>query len=85
MASEQALDTKLAGFPFPPVVTPAAKALIQANQALANLIAEQARSSSLTQLRSFNPRIGAASATVQTEMNLLRRALDTPPTVNQEP
>jgi hypothetical protein len=85
VAAEHALDTRLAGFPFPPAVVPTAKALVQAYQALATLISEQARSSSLTQLRSFNPRVEAASAAVQTEMNLTRKALDTPPTANQEP
>jgi hypothetical protein len=85
LASEHALDSKLASFPFPPAVAPAAGALVRANQALATLTAEQARSPSLTQLRSFNARVGAASAAVQTEMNLTRKALDTPPTANQEP
>jgi len=51
----------------------------------ANLTAEQARSSSLTQLRSFNHRVEVASAAVQTEMKLTLKALDTPPTVKQEP
>jgi hypothetical protein len=54
VASEHALDVRLAGFPFPPAVAPAANALVQAGQALVKLIAEQARSSTLTQLRSFN-------------------------------
>jgi hypothetical protein len=85
VTSEQALGTKLAAFPFPPAAAPTANALAQANQALAKLTAEQARSSSLTQLRSFNQRVEAASAAVQTEMTLTRKALDTPPTANQEP
>jgi hypothetical protein len=85
VAAEHALDTKLAGFPFPPAVARTAKALIQANQALAALTAEQARSSSLTQLRSFNPRVEVASAAVQREMTLVRYALAVPPTANQEP
>jgi hypothetical protein len=60
-------------------------ALVQANQALATLIAEQARSSSLRQLRSFNHRVQVADAAVQTDMKLLRKALATPITANQEP
>lgn len=85
VTSENAFGTSLARFPFPPTVAPMAKALIQANQARAKLTAEQARSSSLPQLRSFNHRVKAASAAVQTDMNLVRKALDSPPTPNQEP
>jgi hypothetical protein len=60
-------------------ITPIAKALIQAGQARATLTAEQARSSSLTKLRSFNHRVQVASAAVRAEMTLLRKALDAPP------
>jgi hypothetical protein len=70
---------------FTPQITVVADALVQANQALAKLAFEQARSSSLTQLRSFNPRVDVASAAVQTEMKLLRKAVAAPLTVNQEP
>jgi hypothetical protein len=63
---------------FTPQMTVIAGALVQANQAFAKLLAEQARSSSLTQLRSFNPRADAASAAVQTEMKLLRKAVVAP-------
>jgi hypothetical protein len=79
VTSERAFDTSLAGMAFPPAITPIAKALVQANQALATLIAEQAGSSSLTQLRSFNHRVKVASAAVQTELKLIRQALDSPP------
>jgi hypothetical protein len=85
VASAQALDARLSAFPFPPAVAPAAKALIQANQALAALTAEQARSSSFTQLRSFDPRVQAASAAVRAEMARVRKALAIAPTVSQEP
>jgi hypothetical protein len=76
VTSEHAFDTSLAGIAFPPAIAPIARALIQANQALATLIAEQADSSSLTQLRSFNHRVQVASAAVQAEMKLIRKALD---------
>ncbi len=75
----------LAAVTFTPQTTVMADALIQANQALAKLTAEQARSSSLRQLRSFNHRIQVADAAVQTDMKLLREALATPPTASQEP
>jgi hypothetical protein len=85
MTSEQALDARLASFPFPPAVSPVVKALIQANQARVKLTAEQARSSSLAQLRSFNQQINVASAAVQVKMKLLREALDSRPTADLEP
>jgi hypothetical protein len=79
VASERAFDASLAGIEFPSVITPIAQALIRANQARANLIAKQARSTSLKRLRSFNHRVQAASAAVQTEMNLILKAIDAPP------
>jgi hypothetical protein len=63
---------------FTPQMTVIANALVQANRALAKLTAEQARSSSLTQLQSFNPRVDVASAAVQTEMKLLHQAVAAP-------
>jgi len=77
--SEHAFDTNLAAITFPPAMAPIAKALVQANQARAKLTAEQAQSSSLTQLRSFNHQVQLASAAVQTEMKFIRKALDSPP------
>jgi hypothetical protein len=79
VTSEHTFDTSLAGIAFPPAIAPIAQALVQANRALAKLTAEQADSSSLTQLRSFNHRAHVASAAVQTEMKLIRKALDSPP------
>ncbi len=63
-----------------PQMTVIADAVIRADQALAKLTAEQARSSSLTQLWSFNTRVGAARTAVQTEMKLLGKAVATPVT-----
>jgi hypothetical protein len=85
VTTAKAFDTSLARFPFPPAVAPAAKALIRAIDARVKLTAEQARSSSLPQLRSFNGRIQIASAAVETDVKLVRKALYTRPTVNQEP
>jgi hypothetical protein len=78
VTSENAFGTSLARFPFPPAIAPMAKALIQANRARAKLTAEQARSSSLARLRSLNGRVRSASIAVQTEMKLIRKALDSP-------
>ena len=77
-ATERALGRSLAAFPFPPGIAPIAKGLIQANQARATLTAEQASASSLTRLRSFNHRLQLADAAVQTEMTLVRTAVDAP-------
>jgi hypothetical protein len=77
-ATERALGRSLAAFPFPPGIAPIAKGLIQANQARATLTAEQASSPSLTRLRSFNHRLHLADAAVQTEMTLVRTAIDAP-------
>jgi hypothetical protein len=78
VTSEHAFDASLAGITFPPAIAPIAAALVQANQARAKLTAEQARSSSLIQLRSFNDRVQVASVAVQTEMTLIGKALDSP-------
>jgi hypothetical protein len=77
-ATERALGRSLAAFPFPPGIAPIAKGLIEANQARATLTAEQASASSLTRLRSFNHRLQLADAAVQTEMTLVRSAVDAP-------
>jgi hypothetical protein len=78
VAAERALGRSLASFPFPPAIARLAKGLIQANQARAGLTAEQAASSSLTRLRSFNHQVQLADAAVQTEMKLVLAAVDAP-------
>lgn len=79
VTSEQTFDTNLARVMLPPAIAAIAKALIRANEARATLTVKQARSSSLTQLRSFNRRVDLASAAVQKEMKLIRTALASPP------
>lgn len=76
--TEQAFDTSLAAIKFPPAITPIAQALIRADEALARLTARQARSASLTRMRSYDRRAQAAAAAVQTQLNLIRKAVDTP-------
>ena len=83
--SANAFDTSLAKFPFPSVVAPMARALIQAIHTRVKLTVEQAGSSSLARMRSFNERVNRAGAAIQTEMKLVRKALYTRPTANQEP
>jgi hypothetical protein len=84
-ATSNGANVPLASALFTPQMTTIANALIQANQALATLTAEQARSSSLAQLRSFNHRVQVARAAVQREMKLIRTALGLLPTANKEP
>ncbi len=78
-------DKSLAKFPFPPSVAPKAEALIRAISAQAKLTAEQARSSSLAQMRSFNSQISVASGVVRTDLTLVLSTLEKPVTPNMEP
>jgi hypothetical protein len=68
-----------------PQTTVMADALIRANQALAKLTAEQAKSTTLTQLRSFNDRVDAANAAVLADINAIHKALEVPPIAAEEP
>jgi hypothetical protein len=82
---ENGFGTSLAGIPFSPFVAPTARTLIRDIQAQAKLTAQQAQSSSLIQMRSFNGRVRVAGATVRTELGLLSKAVKTPVTPNEEP
>jgi hypothetical protein len=73
-----------AAITFTPQITVIADALVQANAACAKLTAEQAQSTSLTTLRSFDDRVQDDSAAVQAEMKLVLKAIDTPPQADQE-
>lgn len=78
-ATEQAFDKSLAAATFTPHITAIATALIHANQATATLTTQQARSTSLAQLRSYKHRIDADAAAVRAQVNRIRRALGLPP------
>jgi hypothetical protein len=78
VTTEQAFDTSLAAITFPPAMTPIARAIINADQALATLTAKQAKATTLARMRSYNPRIQADTAVVETQMNLLLKAIDVP-------
>jgi hypothetical protein len=82
---EDGFDSSLAAIPFSPFVAPTAKTLIRDIQAQAKLTAQQAQSSSLSQMRSFNGRVQVASAAVRTELGLLSKAVKAPVTPSQEP
>ena len=85
VTAENGFDTSLARFPFPPSAAPIAKTLIRDIQAQAKLTAHQARSASLSQMRSSNGRAGVAGAAVRTELGLVSKALQAPVTPNEEP
>jgi hypothetical protein len=68
-----------------PQATVIANAAVRDNQALATLTAQQAQSTSLTQIRSFNTRVEADTAAVQAEMKLIGKTLAAPITAAQEP
>jgi hypothetical protein len=72
----------LAAVTFTPQITVVVNALIQADQALAKLTAEQARSTSLAELRSLNGKVQAATVAAQTELALVRKALNVPPSAS---
>jgi len=75
----------LAAITFTPQLTVIVHGLIRDIVAVAKLTAEQARSTSLAQLRSFNPRVAVATDAAQAELHLLGKAVDTPVTANQAP
>jgi hypothetical protein len=82
-ASSNGNPVPMAAITFTPQMTVIADALVRADRARAALTAEQARSSSLTRLRSFNHRVQVASAAVKTDMILLLKAAESPVSASQ--
>jgi hypothetical protein len=85
IAFDSGANTPSAAILLTPQTTVMADALIRANQSLMKLTAEQAKSTSLTQLRSFNAKVTAANTVVVNDINAIRKALAVPPTASQEP
>jgi hypothetical protein len=85
VTSATSLETNLTRFPFSAFVAPRAKVVVRAIQARIKLITEQARSTTLAQLQSFNAQVDAVSAAIETDMNLLHTAVFMRPTASQEP
>jgi hypothetical protein len=79
VATEQQFDRQLSRMPFPLPVAATAHALIGANQIRIGLTSQQARSSSIAQLRSFDRRHHAADAAVEVQVRAIRQALGLPP------
>jgi hypothetical protein len=85
VAFDSGTPTPGAAILLTPQATAIANAAIRDNRALATLTAEQAKSTSLTELRSFNTRVEADTAAVEAEMKLIGKALAAPITAAQEP
>jgi hypothetical protein len=85
IAFDSGANTPGAAILLTPQATAVANAAIRDNQALAALTAQQAQSTSLIKLRSFNSRIGADTAAVEAEMKLIGKTLAAPITAAQEP
>ncbi len=79
VAVESRFDKQLAEIPFPLSMASIVRALILANQQRGALAARQARSASLTRLRSFDSRHQATDAAVEVQVKLIRKALHLPP------
>jgi hypothetical protein len=85
IAFDTGANTPGAAILLTPQATATANAAIRDNRALATLTAEQAKSTSLTKLRSFNTRVAADTAAVEAEMKLIGKTLAAPITAAQEP
>jgi hypothetical protein len=78
-ATERWFDQHLAKIPFPPALEAMVRSLIEANTTRIKLTSLQARSDSLSQLRSFDTAHKGADEAVENEVKLIRRALRLPP------
>jgi hypothetical protein len=85
LATARTLDHTLSQFPFPPDTVARANALEEAIQARVGLIVEQLKSSSLSELRSFDARIDAEGSVIMKDVNLVHAILYIRPTAAQEP
>jgi hypothetical protein len=75
----------LAQFHFSPMSLPAARTLIRDIHAQTKLTARQAQSATITQMRSFNGQVRAASAAIRAELKVLAKAVDQRVTPSEEP
>jgi hypothetical protein len=78
-ATEHQFDRQLSRIRFPLPIAAMAQALIGANQIRIGLTSQQAKSSALAQLRSFDHRHHAADAAVETQVRSIRQDLGLPP------
>jgi hypothetical protein len=85
IAFDNGANTPGAAILLTPQATAIANTAMRDNQALAALTAQQAQSTSLAKLRSFNARVAADTAAVEAEMKLVGKTLAAPITASQEP
>jgi hypothetical protein len=85
VAADDGVNTPSAAILLTPQTTAIADALIRANQALSTLTAEQAKSTSLRQLQSFNSRVAADNTIVVNDIKAIGKDLAAPITAAQEP
>jgi hypothetical protein len=85
IAFDTGASTPGAAILLTPQATVIANAAVRDNQALATLTAQQAKSTSLTQLQSLNTQVEADTAKVQAEMKLIGTTLAGKITAAQEP
>jgi hypothetical protein len=74
-----------AAYIFTPQITVLVNALIRDIQNVASLTTEQAGSTTIGQMRSFNARVDVATAAAQAELKAIRQALNVKPTASEEP
>jgi hypothetical protein len=79
VATERQFDRELAAIKFPGAVEATAQALIRANEARFRVTLRQARSKTLTALRSLDTARKAGDAAVETQALLIRKELRLPP------
>jgi hypothetical protein len=85
VAADDGVNTPSAAILLTPQTTAIADALIRANQTLSTLTAEQAKSTSLRQLQSFNSRVAADNTIVVNDIKAIGKDLAAPITAAQEP
>lgn len=78
-ATERSFDQELMHLPLPPAIEAAASRLVAANQSRARLTDEAARSASLAQLNTYQPRLTAANGPVENAVRVIRIQLGLPP------
>lgn len=79
VAAERWFDKHLLKIPFPPAIKAIATSMVRANDRRIRLTGLEARSTSLTQIRSFTIRHKAADAAVEVDVRAIRQMLGLPP------
>jgi hypothetical protein len=78
-ATERRFDRRLLALKLPPTTEAVARLLVAANQTRVRLTEAAATSTSLSQLRRYEPRLTAANGPVEEAARVIRSQLDLPP------